>query len=477
MRAATAVCVLLTLAGIATARGDRRKRAELVIEARGHREKGELWEAEALLRAAVKDDPSAENLIELGMTSYLIASGMVNQGEGTVPGGGATIRTLLLDANRVLNRSLDAKESVAGLIYRGLVRLYLNDSLGSRMDLERALALGPRDPLALRECGREAYRLGQFGKARKLFQRLAVVQPKNAEAQLDIGKTYYRGGPSVKAAAPIIRALVLDPNLREGYGYLRGLFLNQGKFVEMARAVREVLTAHPGNVLALSNLGLALAEKGENAEAVDVFKRLLALKPGDLDALARLGWLYAFRLDRLDDGLAAFGRVLTENQEHPRTVQSMEYLMRRGIVEERFPMALRVLTVWCAADPENARAQAYRGLSLRRLGRYAEAVKAYEAARRADPMQAWIVSDAGLVHTAQGQFDEAERLFKEALEIDDEWLDAIENLGMLARLRGKNDEAAKWFERALVIALDSRPDVVAKFRRYLDLVGLEGLGD
>jgi tetratricopeptide (TPR) repeat protein len=469
MRFAAALLIVVLVAGASFASEDP---AALDAAAAEKRQEGDLWTALDLARRASEAAPTAERLTEVGTIGLEVVRDLVARGEAAAPGGGATVRTLLLDATRALDRSLEIRETVRARVSRGLVLLYLGESRGAWLELERAVEIGPRDPLALREAAREALRRKDTARAIEFAERLVEVRPTEAEGQLLLGKARYHGGAADQAGEPLVQALLLDPELAEALAYLRGLYLNRGLHVEMARSLRAVLDRHPDQPAILRNLGYTLTEKGESEEAAATFRQVLGL-PGmgdDLESACWLAWLYAFRLDRREEGLRVFGRVLSRDPTHAKAVESMHYLVRRSILEGDPERTRLVLQVWCEADPQNASAWANLGSALRQLGRYSDAIRAYERAREEDPFQAWIVSDQGLVEMARGRLDAAVACFRDALEIDGEFLDALENLGIVARLRGRTDEARKWFARAWSVARELDLPSVGKYRRYVDLV-------
>jgi tetratricopeptide (TPR) repeat protein len=78
------------------------------------------------------------------------------------------------------------------------------------------------------------------------------------------------------------------------------LFDKQKKFVEAESAYREVLARDPENAIALNYLGYMLAERGERLdESVTYLKKALQVEPENPSYLDSLGWAY-FKADKLD---------------------------------------------------------------------------------------------------------------------------------------------------------------------------------
>jgi tetratricopeptide (TPR) repeat protein len=467
MRLTGAIVLLLCLGSMAVAEDDA---ATLTAKALELREAGNLWRAEEMLRQASDLEQTADRLAHLGATRWMIAREMVRRGEGSSPGGGAAIKSVLIDGAQALNSSIAIAETVTARVYLGRVKLYLSDETGALSEMERAVELAPKDPFALSVAAREAFRRGLWPRGLDLCARLIAVQPENAEAHLLLGKCRYFGGLADEAADPIVAALRLDPGLQEGYAYLRGLYLNRGRFVEMEGALGKVLEKHPEHIPTLNNLGVTLVQKGDHARAVGVFEKLMKLDAEDLDATCWVAWLYAFQLDRLSEGLTLFGSILERDRTYAKATDSLDYLARRAMADERLEDAHRALFVWCKADPANDRAQANRGLILRRLGRYEEAAKAYAAGIEANPLSAEITSDFGLVRLAQGRTEDGKALFRAALEIDSEFMNALENLAILARVEGDLPLALQYFRRAYLACRGQNEEREAKYRRYLDLI-------
>ena len=119
------------------------------------------------------------------------------------------------------------------------------------------------------------------------------------------------------------------------------------RFSDAERAFRELLERDPQNAAALNYLGYMLADRGERLqESVGLLERAIEIDPDNGAYLDSLGWAY-FKLDRLE---------LAET--HLR--QASEQMARNSVIQDHF------------------------GDLLFRLGRYDEAIEAWETALAGD---------------------------------------------------------------------------------------------
>ena len=119
------------------------------------------------------------------------------------------------------------------------------------------------------------------------------------------------------------------------------------RFSDAERAFREILERDPEHAAALNYLGYMLADRGERLqESVGLLERAIEIDPDNGAYLDSLGWAY-FKLDRLE---------LAET--HLR--QASEQMVRNSVIQDHF------------------------GDVLFRLGRYDEAIEAWETALAGD---------------------------------------------------------------------------------------------
>jgi uncharacterized protein (AIM24 family)/thioredoxin-like negative regulator of GroEL len=104
----------------------------------------------------------------------------------------------------------------------------------ARADLERALALRPRDPKVLGLLGQAFYRQGQFEQAAVAWQRLVDDNPVEAGARVNLGLACLKARRFDDAVRQLQIALDLSPGHRKAMGYL-GLALLEAGQPEQAR--------------------------------------------------------------------------------------------------------------------------------------------------------------------------------------------------------------------------------------------------
>ncbi|WP_349357553.1 tetratricopeptide repeat protein [Stappia sp.] len=156
------------------------------------------------------------------------------------------------------------------------------------------------------------------------------------------------------------------------------LLQRDGKIARARSLYEKILKKEPGNVEATNLLGLCFLEQGYPKRALNLLERAVRLAPQE--ARYRLNLLDCLeKLDDLPAVLAATEAALTE-----------------------------------LADPAPALLHR-RALLLRRMGRFAEALPAYEAAVRADPDNVETLVELGQTLSLAEKYEEAVRVFEFAL--------------------------------------------------------------
>jgi tetratricopeptide (TPR) repeat protein len=210
-----------------------------------------------------------------------------------------------------------------------------------------ALAQHPND---LRLTRLQAQALRQNGKADEgiaLLEEAVKHHEDDPAAYISLAQAYSdadRGAQALKVLQDAQGKFPSDDGIAFELG---SVFDKQKRFAEAESAFRQVLARDPENAIALNYLGYMLAERGERLdESVGYLKRALQVEPENPSYLDSLGWAY-FKADKLD---------LAETN----LKRAAEQLKTNSVIQEHY------------------------GQVLFKLGRYDEAIAAWNRALAGD---------------------------------------------------------------------------------------------
>ena len=185
---------------------------------------------------------------------------------------------------------------------------------------------------------------GRYEKALESYRRVLEREPRNLEALRQVADVYDKMDIPDKAIATFRQAIALeDPGYYWTYSRLGALYYFRGNYPQAAEQFRNAIARAPGVLQPYINLGGVLSDMGRDAEAEQAFSASLRIKE-TVSALNGLGASRAY-------------------QGHD--AQAVEYYLRA-----------------IAGNSKNIIYQLNLGDSCRRLGRTAEALAAYRAARQ-----------------------------------------------------------------------------------------------
>jgi Flp pilus assembly protein TadD len=165
----------------------------------------------------------------------------------------------------------------------------------------------------------------------------------SAREHLALGRTFLSAGRINEAIGELSLAASLDPRLGEAHSLLGLAYDRKGMHDRAKDSYDRAVKADPEDAQTLNNLGFSLYQNGNYRAAVDKLKRASKLAPSDERILNNLA-LAQVRLGKTDDAYKNFARAGGELTGRLNTAAMLE-----------------------------------------RLGRDEEAIKQYEAARRAQP--------------------------------------------------------------------------------------------
>jgi tetratricopeptide (TPR) repeat protein len=190
-------------------------------------------------------------------------------------------------------------------------------------ELARKVRADNKDDLSLARL--EAQALARDGKG---DQGVAVMEaalqdhPDNPDAYVALAQTYTEAARGPKAVQLLRDAQMKFPDVTTIPFELGAVFDKQKNFVEAEAAFRQVLAREPEHAGALNYLGYMLAERGERLdESVGYLKKAVAMEPENGSFLDSLGWAYykAGKFDLAEENLKRAADQLRTNsviQEH-----------------------------------------------------------------------------------------------------------------------------------------------------------------
>jgi|GEM_PF-4075418 len=129
--------------------------------------------------------------------------------------------------------------------------------------------------------------------------------------------------------------------------------------------------------------------------------------------------------------------------------------------EGNWPVALRKFTEAAKAEPNNAQAHHYRGVTLLKLNQPEAAIQALSKARDLNPEMEDVNLDLGQAYQELGKLDEAEQAYREEIKGHPDNADAHFSLGYLLFTKGRYEECIAKFAKAR--ELDPKLGAAARF--------------
>jgi tetratricopeptide (TPR) repeat protein len=244
----------------------------------------------------------------------------------------------------------------------------------------RAVAMDPKLPGAWNNLGIILQEAGKFDESRLCLERVLALQPQNAEAYNNLGNTCKRLGLLDEAEQHWQRALALKPNYAEPHSNLANLLAGKTLFDSAAEHARRAIELKPQLADAYINLAAVETARQRHAEALRSLDALLTFAPQHGTGLAARA-LALKQLERLEAAFAAARHAV-------------------------------------AANPNNAEAHNAQGLVLQAMGRFEEAIGAYDraAALPGTAVEQALINRA-ILYMEYGQAAQAEAAFERAIQV------------------------------------------------------------
>lgn len=340
----------------------------------------------------------------------------------------------------------------------GLMRLGEGNPAEARQDFEQATRSNPGYAPAHVNLGNTLVMLKQEDAALKEFLLAIALQPKDPLALYNIGLIYGRQGKFAPAVKYLNRAHALAPGDKGIMLALAGARISSGMKPEAEALINQMANQHQLNSQLRESLAVLWLENGEPAKGVKLIKE----EPERAPEFYNLGFQKAKTL--FDEGayaesariLEAIRGLQSPSAEFHDLLGSAYYLLddpKRASDELQETVRLEPMV------PEHYFKLGMVFLKHRTLE---PAIYVFENALKARPDVPKLWMGLGLSYYLASQLDQAEKALRQAVALDPKYETAYIMLGDLLSEAGRVDEAMEVFRKAI----DVRPDLYLPYYYY-----------
>ena len=159
----------------------------------------------------------------------------------------------------------------------------------AEIEIKRAVAANPKDPLGHLLLGVAQYWTGEVEASISSYQAALALDPDNAQGHLLLGISNAWKGEAAEAEAEFKRASELDParaDAQMNWGSIRETF---GDYPGALERFRKAVELEKLNPLYRFQLGSLYRKLGRDADALEQFREAVKLEPGYEDAMLEMG--------------------------------------------------------------------------------------------------------------------------------------------------------------------------------------------
>jgi Flp pilus assembly protein TadD len=240
----------------------------------------------------------------------------------------------------------------------------------------------------------------------------------------------------------------------------------------------------PHDARALVNLALlyeqrarAAAQRGDNEqeqryvdEAFELYHETFRLDDVPVEAHLNAGFFYASQQNfaKAADHLGTYVETGEDQERLEEAARMLEQIDRQSLSDTQFKEAFDFIRMgreeegierireFLTKHPTVWNGWFMLGWGLRRLGRFEDAVQAFEKALEHGPEQPDTLNELAICHMERDNLTEAKALLSEAVRIEPENTKIISNLGIVTLRQENREEAEGYFQTVLEIDPEDR---------------------
>jgi serine/threonine protein kinase/predicted TPR repeat methyltransferase len=240
-----------------------------------------------------------------------------------------------------------------------------------------ALDQDPDQVEALLAVGNLALFDDELEEAERIGRKVIEVAPQNPFGYTLLGEALVKMGELDRGLEQLRKSVTLAGTDTRPRLALAWVLWQQGRTNEAAVEYEQVLEYNPDSPSGLNNLGTIYGQQGRYLEAIPLLRRLLRITD-DADAAYNLANCY-FYLDRLDDAISTYERVLEIDPEYlwaPHGLaEAHEKLGDRARAEDFYRQAIQSYDRWLEQSGPEAAYLGPRAVCAAKLGRYQESIE------------------------------------------------------------------------------------------------------
>jgi tetratricopeptide (TPR) repeat protein len=317
-------------------------------------------EAYAPLKKAIELKPDADAYYTLGLVSYSLAK--------------------YAEAATAFEKAYALKPEASTQFNLATAYYQLGRYQDSAASYTKAIELGLDDEdkaTATYNLGQAYYNLSRFEEAAAAFKQSAQLKPEDAQRYLDLGLAYYKAGHQAEAAEAFKRAATLKPDSAPAHNNLGYMLYLKGDYGEAAKEYKKSVEIDPRNAQVNYNLGNAYYRQKMYAEALASFKKAAELNPKLSKAFYMAGASY-YTLGEYQEAAQAFGSATALEPEFAEAYYGLGNSdLMAGQAGEAAAAYEKAVGLKLDTDLV-AKIYYLLGFTYTRLGKYQEAVRAFE---------------------------------------------------------------------------------------------------
>ncbi|HVW75734.1 MAG TPA: tetratricopeptide repeat protein [Rhizomicrobium sp.] len=308
--------------------------------------------------------------------------------------------------------TLQEQTDIGAVLAAASAALRAGDVVGASRAMEFHLRHAPCDPALLHMAGLVRMHEQRFEDAASLFARARAADPHAAQLAFSHATALQWQGRPQEALAALKDAIRLKPDYAESYFEAGNILKRLGQLEDAEVLYRDWARTMPGNMQARLELGVVLLELDRTQDAEMVLAGAIG-QPSSNAIKAALHHNYALALARQRRNEEALDHLATAKALNPDLPHSdairAEILQDLKRYDEAIALSRRMI----ADDPANPQWHKFHNDILYRLDRRDEYLKSYDSAPRTTPLllsKAFFLSHERRAEEALETYREAARL-------------------------------------------------------------------